>query len=432
MWYTGKNNLRILLDPATIHFDKQEDFSRLVAETVRLKIVLDYFNRISTPIKTEFFYPKFLKRPQWRTNEHVLIPEGTTILEKEQAKEKGRDIGATEYIINLREKYLKPIPKKPSALLDLIKDGSIYELRDAIYLYKHNGHELLDIYKQLQCDYLISSNRVFQKEKKKLREKYKIFIVNFYEFLSELEIFAKGNNVYIDILKPPFGTPGYGYDIGTFYPMTDPKFRRYSNLWIAIQKIKKDQKIDEYFRVAIYHRHSFMRYAMDQIKFNIQQADRFNLRDRYRGQHHFLVSYHLNSFYFMLWGFLDNLAWIFNYLFEFGFKETDESRNKCTFISKDFERKIKIKAPAIWQLITNPKYQKWFDNLAIKRHPAAHREPIFLTQLVRSKDFSMISDRLVIGKNKSGTYLFDAINHMEFDWRTLCEFMDELCKIFKV
>jgi len=121
-----------------------------------------------------------------------------------------------------------------------------------------------------------------------------------------------------------------------------------------------------------------------------------------------------------------------NYFYDLGFQETNRSRTQCTFINKRFKKCLSQHNTEIVNLIEDLKFTDWFKTLALKRHPAAHREPIFLSQLVDEKTFQLISDRIVVVEDEEGKKLFDAINHLEYDLKILTEFMDKFCLIYEI
>lgn len=437
-YYTGKFSLNVLIDPSAIHFAHLGNPKLLITQIVRLKLVLNYLKIISTPLRVNLFYPSFLKQPDWKTNEYAFLPEGTKTLEDKEEifldnrPSKG-STKAEEFLIAKKDNYLKKFTQN-----ELIKHleredlSKIKITRDAIYLYEKNGLDLLGIYNKLKCDFLITTNYILLENKQELFKEYKIWVRDWNEFLIELEIFLRGHNVFIDVTEPFGGIPAYGYDVLTFYPLTDQNLLRYQLLRDAFLRNENNPKLNEYWRITLYHRYPFLLYSYDQAKANVKLAERFSREDRYRGHHYFLTSYFINAFYLMLWGFLDNLAWILNHFYNLGFREIDRSRTQCTFINERFKRCLSRHNQNIVNLIENSKFTDWFKNLSLKRHPAAHREPIFLSQLIDKNTLQLISDRIVVVEDEEGKKLFDAVNHLEYDLKMLSEFMDKFCLIYRI
>lgn len=134
----------------------------------------------------------------------------------------------------------------------------------------------------------------------------------------------------------------------------------------------------------------------------------------------------------MLWGFLDNLAWAFNFLFGLGFDDLDEKgRIRCSFSQKSYRRKLKEKDPALAGMIEVPAVSSWISDLKIKRHPAAHREPLFLSTVLDA-DMTPIGDTMIVSNKDSRIVMFDALNHLEYDLERLAELMDSVCNRFGV
>lgn len=437
-WYTGKFSLKILIDPSAIHFARIKNSTLLIELTVKLKSALNYIKKISTPLEIDMFYPSFLKQKDWKTNEYVFLPEGTKIIEsKEEISSYNKYSKETkevnDFLIAKKNNYLKKITS--NKLDEYLREEDLRQInitRDAIYLYKKNGLDLIKIYNEFACDFLISTNYILIENKQELFNKYKIWVRDWYEFLVELEIFLRGHNIFLGMTDSIGGALTYGYDISIFYPMTNQNLKRYQLLRNVLKRDKNIQKLDEYWRITLYHRYPFLIYSYDQAKANIQLAERFNEGDRYRGHHYFLTSYFINAFYLMLWGFLDNLAWILNYSYNLGFQETDKSRINCTFINKQFKKSLFLYNPDIVNLLEDKKFTGWFKSLSLKRHPAAHREPIFLGHLLDGNTFQLVSDRIVVIEDKEGKKLFDAINHLEYDLKILSTFMDKLCLIYGI
>lgn len=436
MFYIGRSKLRILIDPLSVHLDASH---QLIHEQVALATVLHYLPAIGeNKLEVEIIFPEFLWNGSWRENYYSFIPgdinlegpKNIRIIKKREdvsssAREKAEEV--KQYLETKKGNYLK-LPKislkDPSTLVKSIEDGTLLTYRDADYLYKHGYMELIDLYCQYRCDLLLTSNRVLQAEKEVLKNKFRIFITNYPEIFEEVETFLKGHHIYITHIDPI-----YGLDVATFYPMTDSKLQRYLELCNRIITMKKDSKMEEYFRVMFYHRYSFMKYAVDQINFHLFQAERLEDEDL-RSKHYFLASYHLNSFYFQLWGYLDNLAWVFNYLYELGFDQ--KTAIKVSFSNKEYRKRLRIKASQVNALLEDSEVKRWLLNLAVKRHPAAHREPLFMSRLYDQRDMSLISEKIVMVDTKKGKGLFEAVDHLKYDLDQLDKFMSKVCELFNV
>ena len=426
MWYTGISELRLLVDPCVL---KCENFNAVVNEFVGLKMMIMYLQGITkSGVSLSLFYPEYLLDRDWKNGYIAILPEESTILEKEPDGLDQKESEIVKCLTAKKTEYEKYIKKySPEELLEIIKSGEIDALRDASYLHNGFGLKIADLAEKLRCHYFVTSNRFILREKEKIEQTSGLIVISLYEMQKEVELFLIGNNIFISRFDHAMG-----YDVSTFYPMTDQKFRRYEMLWSKLITIKNDQRASNYFRIALYHRYCFMLFAKDQIDFHMRQL---SLIKKYidRSPHRHLASYHLNAFYIMLWGLLDNLAWAFNFLYNFGYDDSKyKDRTHCTFSNKAYKNKLNQHAPALYQFITNSDTEKWLKDLTIKRHPVAHREPIYLSQLVRQGDMSVISDTMHTTMGDGGRVFFDAINHFHHDFEQCINFLDSLCDVYGV
>ncbi len=438
MYHTQQNKLTILIDPLYIHTEASQ---QLIHNQVAIHTVLHYLKGIvNNKVSVEVVFPKFLWSGDWKERYQAYVPadnpfygdEFFKVLEnKEPLPEwaKQRVEQTKSYLETKKEPYLKfekfqSTPEGLKKLLDSMKDGTLFMYRDADYLYHKGFMELIDIYFAYECDLLLTANRVLHAEKKKLNSDYRLFPVNYPEIFEEIETFLKGHHIYIS-----HANPIYGLQMAVFYPMTDTKLMEYQISMNKILGLKKDAQVYQYFRSMFYHRYSFIRYAIDQIKFNMFQAER--LEDNgLRASHYFLASYHLNSFYLNLWGFIDNLAWVINHLYDLGFN-IEKTATKVSFISKDYLKKLKEKKLDIYNLLKEKENKDWLANLADKRHPAAHREPLFMSPVYDKNDMSLIAEGLIVVNTKKGQEMFKAINHMNYDFEQLLKFTDNILKLLE-
>ena len=435
MFYAGRNKLKILIDPLSVHLDASHE---LINRQVALTMVLNYLSGIvDNKIEIEVIFPEFLWDQKWRENYDSFIPgdiipgESHYLTVLEERKEIKSDWTNTRisdtktYIESKREEYLK-LPKidikNPQSLIDSINDGTLLDYRDAEYIYKYGYKELIDLYFQYDCDFLLTSNRMLEKEKDQLSNKFKLFISYYPEIFDKVETFLKGHNIYISTALPI-----YGLDASNFYPMTDNRLMKYFQFSAKLSKINCNPEMNEFLRVMFYHRYSFMKYSIDNIKFELLQAERLE-DDKLRFNHYFILSYHLNSFYLNLWGFLDNLAWVFNYFYNLGFTKKDPT--KVTFSNKKYLLALKATAPDVFAILSDKTFKQWLENLTLKRHPAAHREPLMMTSLYDSKTNSLISERVVVVDIKSGKGVFEAVRAFNDDLKQFEDFMNKICDLF--
>ncbi|MBT6755754.1 MAG: hypothetical protein HOA85_00585 [Candidatus Pacebacteria bacterium] len=440
MYHTQQNKLTILVDPLLIH---TESSNQLIHDQVSLSTIIEYLESIKdNNIEVKIIFPKYLWDRSWRENYYSFLPVTGTpgrknnlvvIEEKKPLPEwaEGRVGKIVDYFNSKKEKYLtfEKISSTPDGIKKLLekeKDGSLYLYRDADYFFNHSFHNLVDTYFEYECDLLLTSNRLLHKESKKLANDFRMYVTDFPKIFDDVETFLKGHHVYIS-----HSMPIHGLQPSIFYPMTDTKLQQYQ---IAMGKIvgkgsKKETEAYQYFRGIFFHRYSFLRYSMDQIKFNMFQAKRLE-DEKLRFGHYFLSSYHLNNFYLNLWGFIDNLAWVINHLYELGF-DVEKSAMKVSFLKRDYLKKLKQKNINLYNLFKDEKIKKWFDNLSDKRHPAAHREPLFMSPIYNQEDMSLLAENLIIVNTKKGKGIFDAVNAMNSDFEQLIQVTDTILELLQ-
>ena len=436
-WYTGIRELRILIDPNILVLP---NFNYLVARFVKLGMMLEYTQRVTRcGIDIRTLFPEYLAEDKAQNRYHAMIPDRLLVLNEEPpevAEFKGSE--ATGYLEGKAAALLQErdagvakfrgvsTADTIQALLKSVESGELHRIGHISNLFEGKGRQLLPLFSALKCHLLLTENPILLGEKKEL-EKRGCIVVDLAQVAREVEVFLVGNGVFISS-QEGVTSLAWGYTAQTFYPMTNPLFRRYEQLWAKVAQLRQNARANRYFQAALYHRYSFMQYARDHIEYEMRQA---SLVQDWQ-PHHFLASYHLNSFYIMLWGFLDNLAWAFNHIYSLGFAEGTREAAACTFRGKKYKQFIRSKSPAVWAVITDAETDKWIGDLAIKRHPAAHREPIYLTQIFSEQDMRLLADRMVVTDTDGGQVVYDAINHMEHDFKLLGTFMDKLCKVFEV
>jgi hypothetical protein len=424
MYYTGVNPLKFFIDPCAIKF---ENFDYVVQEFVGLKIMLNYLQDVSrSGLSIEILYPKYLTPDDYKHLHISILPEESIVYHEEPPEAKRKLSNIAKFLETRRLEYSKLLKKYTAEeIIDLLKTGNIFEVRDYNYLYVEKGLNILDLAETLGSHYFITSNSIILKEKKNIEALSQIIILSLEEMLKEVELFLIGNGIFISRTMPVMGM-----NVAVFYPATDPKFHRYERLWSNLTTIKNDNRANNYFRVAIFHRYCFMLYARDQIDFQMRQNQIIKKSFEDFSYRH-MASYHLNSFYIMLWGLLDNLAWVFNFIYDLGFDDSKrKDRKNCTFQSKIYLNKILEYAPMLFRLIKNPDTEKWLKDLSIKRHTVAHREPIYLSQIVDEKDMSLLADNIHTTMNEGKRVFFEVIDGFHYDLDKCIGFLDSLCDIY--
>ncbi len=425
LYYTGFNELNLLIDT----FDDPP-----IDPMVYLSMLADYCETTTTRgTEINVYVPEYL-------NGKRLTFDGTIELEVEPQNSVFPKSKAQTFLEQKASSY--PIQKlDPQELAKAFTSANpdtimatVRDLGDLVNLFQKGGLKLFDAYNALNCDGLVTRNTVLLKERDRNGMIEDARIIGWSEVYSVAEIFMSGNGLYVGAMPvaSAITTPILGLGAATYYAMVDKPFLRYQNLWAALYKKNQQQKMNDFFRVAIFQRYQFMLHARDKIRHEIFQSKRAELLYNDKTSHHFIASYHLNMFYLMLWGCLDNIAWAFNYFYGLGFDDLNEkSRMQCTFGHKEYRKKLKVANLDLFKIVAEGEYARWIVDLKIKRHPAAHRQPIFLSTLMDS-DGKKAGDTFVVGDKDSKMLIYDAINHLNYDIDMFQKLMASICSLFGV
>ena len=118
------------------------------------------------------------------------------------------------------------------------------------------------------------------------------------------------------------------------------------------------------------------------VKFGRLQKDHYKRQgdDRFG----FSISYHVNQFYFLLWGMLDQLTVLSNAVLQLGLTE----RN-CGIANKDYLKALKKKKANLRQFLSMPSVVEWIDLMSNFRHAVAHQVIPMPTEIVVDTEDSM-------------------------------------------
>ena len=184
-----------------------------------------------------------------------------------------------------------------------------------------------------------------------------------------VEICAHGHNV--------FWSASYSDAIyqDVYYILAHPKCHKLATWWREIQNRVSSPWVIEQLRSLIMNRYQFILYARDMVKFGRLQKDHYKRQgdDRFG----FSISYHVNQFYFLLWGMLDQLTVLSNEVLQLGLTE----RN-CGIANKDYLKALKKKKANLRQFLSMPSVVEWIDLMSNFRHAVAHQVIPMPTEIV--------------------------------------------------
>lgn len=191
--------------------------------------------------------------------------------------------------------------------------------------------------------------------------------------MSELEDFvevcAHGHNV--------FWSASYSNAIyqDVYYILAHPKCHKLAMWWGEIQNRVSNPTVREQLRNLIMNRYQFILYARDMVKFSRLQKDYYKRRGDSRFG--FSISYHVNQFYLLLWGMLDQLTVISNEILQLGLSE-----RRCGIARKDYLKKLGERKSNLRRFLSTPSVVAWLDLMSDFRHSVAHQVIPMPTEIV--------------------------------------------------
>ncbi len=436
--YPTKRNLKILIDPLTIWKEAKLNSNKLIPINTIINAIL-YLLEETPHITIEILYPQYLWAKESNLNENSFLPiDGfhsnkknkslkiITKVEKFSSEYKKQRVhNMKTYLQKVKNKYVKNIDvsklKTEKDIYKFINDKNIENDYDAKNLYDQ-GMDLIDIYYEYDVDIIFTTNNVLISEKEILEKSFQFFPISNFNSLEEINIFLKGHNIYYDLKTQRFVTPSL------YYSITDQNMQEYIKLWAKLTKSNKNEELYQYLRTMLFNRYIFMMYSKDQFNFNIFQEKR-DYNSDIKNNNILLASYHLNNFYYMFAGFIDNLAIVIDIYYSLGLWGTNRYR-ESSFKNKDYIKLLSNKNKVLSQNIKE--IQSWLKEISLKRDPGAHRQCLFFGDIV-DENHKLITDENIITMDKNGKiYYFNGIKTIEYDLNKFYEFMDKICSSLNV
>jgi hypothetical protein len=439
--YTGHLETRVLIEPTWFHFG--DPFSAFT----ELQQLIGYARIVTTPVKIELVYPDYLRPKSSRRWPGAFFHQGEM---REIGPPKDDDEELREKVEAVLAPTRRAYEELKARLLEQQASGAAPS-DDEIHRGAHGtvlfdnprGLDLFVLYHEHRCDYMLTENPWLVDAREALRKELGVWISGAEETLEALQLSLRAAGVFIEVVRPFEDTPNalglgrlrvgiQGLGFSTFYHMENRKLGGYQAWAQNMMAQSRHRRLTEHARGAFYHRVPFLLFAFDQARYHWSYSQRFTSDNRYRGDHRFYVAYHLNAFYTMVAGLLDNVAWIWNYCLNLGFDETDaKSRRSCVLTYREFKTRARPLVSELVTLVEEKKFADWIDNLTeLKRHPAVHRLPLFLTEIIEEGTDRVISDAASVLEVVGGYRIIpDLPGHAQFDLTTLFEFMDRMTAI---
>lgn len=442
-WYTGYAETRVLIDPYWVEYGNAVDaFYPIV-------LLANHARAVSAPVKIELIYPKYL-RPRtfhkWEgaffSHQEVTYVENQPVFDTQDPNAAAAlQTAASELAANVTGD-LQQTPG--SDVNDAIAVGP-FTAPAAL----HTAVELIKLAYLRDCDYLLTVNPYLLRVADHAL-KLGVHVYTAEQLIPSLERFLRASGVFIavgrptslaesmvDIANPTLetlsvGTQGLGFQV--FYQMTGPLIR-YTVWYDALYRQKPSEKLLTFGRSAFYHRFPFLLYASDLVQHHYDTSTRFAPRDPPRQDHRFYVIYHANLFYLNIAGFLDNLAWLFNYFLDLGYLETNTDkrsphfRGHCGLGRGHFLSAVKTHWPELHSILERETFREWIRNLTIKRDPAAHRELLYMAAISERETNRLLTDTHMITETPNGYVMFDVPGGVVEDIRRLNALMQEIIRL---
>lgn len=226
-----------------------------------------------------------------------------------------------------------------------------------------------------------------------LRAKVSVTVEDLDSILGSCEVFTRGHEIPWSFKRPIWGCP-----FGEFYAMTEPNMPL-TNLYDAFLKKANEKKLNpeitEYARSIALPRMTNLCYARDKLLFYDQQRRSTKRAELQRQSFWFEAGYHLNHFYILHWGGVDQMCWIINEVFDLGYSLSNRKHWSNVGPTKTpYLDKLKQKSVPLYELVTSKDFLKWFKTLRGARHFAAHNGTVMPTTLLKKPDQELTEEEL--------------------------------------
>lgn len=196
-----------------------------------------------------------------------------------------------------------------------------------------------------------------------------INIVPLDELADFVEVCAHGHNVFWSVSH----SSSLYQDV--YYILAHHKCQRLVRWWGTGEKEGLTEEGRQQLRSLLLNRYPFILYARDMVKFYRLQRD--DSRRHGDSQFGFGLSYHLNQFYLLLWGMLDQLSLLANHSLSLGLDQKQCGVNRPKFL-----KALEEQRPNLRKFLLMPVVHDWIGIMSDFRHAAAHEVIPMPTELV--------------------------------------------------
>lgn len=430
LFYTGCQEYRVLIDPLWYQLENPDQAA------LELQHLVAYARSVTTPVDLELLYPRYLEPLRARRWFGAWFHDPDP-----------REVGAPPPIEEssplipilraLRERYERFASNGAPSETGTDSEATTIDrlVYGALTFRQPSGLDLVGLAIAHEADFVLTHNPWLHDAAEDLRAKG-IWIGNAESTLERLQLALRAAGVFIEVVAPfddeKLGTlgrlrvPVEGLGFSNFYQIGSRRGRAATAWFDKAMHHYPQHQVVAYARAALLHRLPFLQYSHDLIQHHAEYAQLVG--DGYARTHHrFYVAYHLNAFYVNLAALLDNIAWFWNHALSLGFAERGgakkDQRTKCGLNRHGYRERLRAKHPAMAALVDAADFQDWLTHLAIKRDPAAHREPLFLTEIREEGTNNLIMDAALVFSAEDGQRALNLLEAANADiaqaWRLL-------------
>jgi len=246
---------------------------------------------------------------------------------------------------------------------------------------------------RVDADCIVTTDQPKLDSGRDLAGKLSLTVEDWESALVSCEVFCRGHDIPWSFSSPIWGCP-----FGTFYTMVEPYPSLVELHRIFVEKIdnnRLDTEIVEYTRSLAYPRMANLCYARDKLLFYSQQRRAAKRARLIRQNFWFEAGYHLNHYYLLLWGGVDQMCWVIAETF--GLDYSLSNRNDWNQVGPTKVRylgKLETHSPTLHTYFTTDEFLKWFKMLREVRHYAAHNGTIIPRRLPIESDETMTEEEL--------------------------------------
>ena len=363
MWHLINNKINVFIDPS-LFAHKRDVYS----QTSLVCMFKGYFEKLEPSLcDVDFYHAKYLEDNL--DTSRVFLPNDGVELINDPPKNK------LESVIQIPEEISEKMP-------------DLKNLRDVVT-------EAVSLAVEHKCAFFLTHIELNKEKVVELKEKYNLEVVNIETLKTKLEFFTQG---FFNYYK--FSSEGlYGIDNpAVAHQMTDIFFQSVLSPWWHSVVSSEDytDEVKERIRSFTHNRYVDILVSRDNVQFYKLQQHIDDVRTGQADNTHQSfqsgVRYHLNYYFYLLFGALDHLAVLTNDLFEIEHEHKLEISFNDFGNKKKFIKKVKVKSEKIHSVIMEPDFQEWLNILRQIRDASSHREMFAVPALLITTPQSELSN----------------------------------------